>query len=166
MIAHAAAVPPMRRYEINEPSGCWLWLGYTDKNGYARLNGQNAHRVFYETHVGPVPEGFDVDHLCKRRNCVNPAHLEAVSEVENLRRQTRTVTFEAKHFEICREGHPMEGDNLRMYAGKRTCAQCTRDKDNARRRAAGIPARNFSLPSASAFTAWVEGVSLSAETAT
>ena len=137
MIAHSTAVPVLNRYEVNEVTGCWLWLGYTDKKGYARVNSQNAHRVFYIEHVGPVPDGFDVDHLCKREGCVNPAHLEAVTEQENLDRITRTVTYQGKKFEICREGHPLTGDNLRLYnrsdrsEKRRGCAVCIRAKARA-----------------------------------
>jgi len=115
VIAHSTAVPVLNRYEVNEVTGCWLWLGYTDKNGYARVNSQNAHRVFFVEHVGPVPDGFDVDHLCKRRDCVNPAHLESVTEQENILRITRTVTYQGRSFEICRNGHPLTGDNLRLH---------------------------------------------------
>ena len=138
MIAHTTEVPVLNRYEVNEVTGCWLWLGYTDKNGYARLNSENAHRVFYVEHVGPVPDGFDVDHLCKRRNCVNPAHLEAVTEQENLDRITRTVTYQGKRFDICSEGHPLIGDNLRIYnradraQSRRGCAICIRAKARAK----------------------------------
>lgn len=153
-IIHSHAVPMLERYEVNDVTGCWLWLGYTDKNGYARLNSENAHRVFYVKHVGPVPAGFDVDHLCKRRNCVNPAHLEAVSEQENLDRVTRTVSYQGRNFDICREGHPLTGDNLRVSprsdreSPKRVCRACERMKRHARYLVANpdVTPRNFRSP--------------------
>jgi hypothetical protein len=154
VIAHSTAVPVLNRYEVNEVTGCWLWLGYTDKNGYARVNSQNAHRVFFVEHVGPVPDGFDVDHLCKRRDCVNPAHLESVTEQENILRITRTVTYQGRSFEICRNGHPLTGDNLRLHnrvdrsEKRRGCAVCARAQGRATYAAAhpdSVP-RNFSVP--------------------
>lgn len=71
---------------------CWLWIAYIDPHGYGRFRvGSSApaalaHRVSYEFHVGPIPEGLDIDHLCFVRACVNPAHLEAVTHTENMRR--------------------------------------------------------------------------------
>lgn len=72
-----------------EEKGCWLWQG-TLRAGYGRvkIGGrlQEAHRASYEHHVGPIPEGLVVDHLCRNRSCINPAHLEPVTEMENIRR--------------------------------------------------------------------------------
>jgi len=66
-------------------------LGYVSRYGYARFNiapGQSvhAHRFAYEELVGPIPEGLDLDHLCRNKTCVNPAHLEPVTRAENVRR--------------------------------------------------------------------------------
>lgn len=76
---------------IPEPnSGCFLWLGKPQQRGYGQftLGGttKTAHRVAYEMYIGDVPDGMDVDHLCRNRLCVNTAHLEVVSHAENLRR--------------------------------------------------------------------------------
>lgn len=78
---------------------CWMWLGtksrphpapLTDDGHYgvAKINGRHwrAHRLAHELFIGPIPDGFDVDHLCCRPLCVNPAHLEAVAPAENRRR--------------------------------------------------------------------------------
>ena len=144
-VLHAAAVPVMERYEINVVTGCWLWLGYVDPKGYAQLAGENAHRAFYRELVGVIEDGNDIDHLCKRRNCVNPAHLESVTEQENIDRITRTVRYQGKAFDICREGHPMSGDNLRLYKRgdrlRRACAECARVKNRARAHAKGVTPR-------------------------
>jgi hypothetical protein len=74
-------------------SGCMIWLGGLDKGGYGQFHctkGSNvkkmAHRASYEHFIGPVPEGMDLDHLCRVRCCVNPDHLEPVSRKENVRR--------------------------------------------------------------------------------
>lgn len=69
---------------------CWIWTGALNGNGYGRLRRNSfnlyPHRVAYEYEVGPIPEGFQIDHLCGVRACVNPDHLEAVSQYENNRR--------------------------------------------------------------------------------
>lgn len=73
------------------PGGCWLWTGYVMKStGYGQIGvGQRlvlTHRASYEAHVGPIPRGLHVDHLCRVRRCINPDHLEAVTQAENNRR--------------------------------------------------------------------------------
>lgn len=87
----------MRRVAIDEGSGCWLWQGATSaKSGYGRIRVGSrlddsvktvqAHRLSYELHVGPIPEGLDLDHLCRNRACVNPDHLEPVTHIVNCHR--------------------------------------------------------------------------------
>lgn len=109
-------------------SGCWLWDASTSADGYGRvmLNGrvQNAHRVSYEIHVGPVPEGLVVDHLCRNRCCVNPDHLEPVTERENFRRG-----YAGKHVRVpvthCWRGHLYtEQNTYRDKKGVRSCRAC------------------------------------------
>jgi hypothetical protein len=76
---------------IVDDDGCWLWQPAPGGNGYGRLSvhGRLAyvHRVSYELHVGPIPDGLTIDHLCRVRTCVNPAHLEPVTFAENTRRE-------------------------------------------------------------------------------
>lgn len=71
---------------------CWIWAGGTSEDGYGRAwaNGRQipAHRHYYELHVGPIPEGLVLDHLCRIPSCVNPGHLEPVTPAENVRRGT------------------------------------------------------------------------------
>jgi hypothetical protein len=67
-------------------NGCWLWLGSCNKRyGYFKTRIQ-AHRYAYELMIGPVPDGLELDHLCRNRYCVNPSHLEAVSHRTNVLR--------------------------------------------------------------------------------
>ena len=74
---------------VVDPSGCWLWTSTTNGE-YGQFGFSThtvyAHRVSYQHHVGPMPEGYTIDHLCKVKLCVNPEHLEAVTYRENMRR--------------------------------------------------------------------------------
>jgi hypothetical protein len=75
-----------RKYEVNK-AGCWVWNGPVFNGyGYMKVAGRvrGAHRVSYELFVGAVPEGLQLDHLCRNRACLNPAHLEPVTMVENV----------------------------------------------------------------------------------
>lgn len=75
---------------VHKTNSCWLWTGRKMWNGYGQFDlGQKAvlpHRFAYELIKGPIPKGITLDHLCKVRHCVNPAHLEAVTMRENIMR--------------------------------------------------------------------------------
>ena len=85
--------------------GCWLWDAAIDRTtGYGRFHAQvghmaYAHRFAYELLVGPIPDGYDIDHLCRVRECVNPRHLEPVTRRENLMRgETLTAAHAAGRY--------------------------------------------------------------------
>jgi hypothetical protein len=116
-------------------AGCWVWLGYVDKAGYARINIRHkgkrkaalAHKVAYEYFVCEVPAGLELDHKCRVRCCVNPEHLEPVTRLENVRRGL--VPFVSKNrfagVTQCQRGHPFSGENLgRSKNGRRYCKFC------------------------------------------
>ena len=110
-------------------SGCWLWLGCVDPNGYARMydgvsGGRPVHQVAYEIHKGPIPENLHIDHRCRVRCCVNPNHLEAVTQLENTRRGHGLAVVNAAKTH-CPAGHLYSDGNTYHYAlGGRTCRVC------------------------------------------
>jgi hypothetical protein len=111
---------------------CWLWTGpLVDGYGQAQFEGrgQRIMRVIYRQLVGPIPEGLVLDHLCRVRRCVNPAHLEPVTNRENgLRGETIQARFFARTH--CDNGHPFSGENLiiRPENGSRRCRKCCNER--------------------------------------
>lgn len=109
---------PKVTFEPN--TGCWLWLAACDQDGYAILGKTYAHIVSYEIEFGPVPEGLQLDHLCRQRCCVNPRHLEPVTISENVRRGKRAI-------KMCPKGHPYSEENTYITPlGHRQCRICKR----------------------------------------
>ena len=77
----------LRQTNIVGKEQCWPWLGsISQRHGYGKFGQRGAHRVAYEHFIGPVPDGLQLDHLCRVRSCVNPWHLEPVTVGENIRR--------------------------------------------------------------------------------
>lgn len=109
-------------------SGCWLWTGYVMANGYARYwradGSTMAHRYAYQLHKGPIPEGLQLDHLCRVRCCVNPDHLEAVTIKTNVLRGIGITANNAK-LTHCKHGHPLIPENIYQYHDNgRRCRIC------------------------------------------
>ena len=127
-----------------EPNtGCWLWTGHCMKDGYGQFGIKAtevllAHRAAYKFFVGPIPDGLELDHLCKTRCCVNPRHLEPVTHLENIRRGDAGVVRIAINASItlCPQGHDYSPENTRISWCKygtseklypcRNCRECAR----------------------------------------
>jgi hypothetical protein len=79
-------------YTLDVETNCWMWEGAVDDQGYAQIKrggrGGHGHRVVWEETHGPVPDGLELDHICKRRRCINPDHLEAVTHATNCQRSS------------------------------------------------------------------------------
>jgi hypothetical protein len=134
--------PPLDRFAEKialTDSGCIEWIGGQNGAGYGSfyvdwVDGRSlkalAHRWSYEYHVGPIPIGLHIDHLCRNTLCVNPQHLEPVTQAENTLRGTGVAAIHAAKSE-CVNGHPLSGDNLvlRSNGRWRDCRECRRAKD-------------------------------------
>lgn len=132
---------PLERSELDrfaekvalQDDGCIVWIGGMHRNGYGQFMPTKGttdnkkllpHRWSYEYHVGPIPVGLVIDHLCRNRACVNAEHLEPVTAGENVRRGNAVKTH-------CPQGHPYSGDNL-YPGGRKRCRTCIRKRDRAR----------------------------------
>jgi len=115
------------------PDECWEWTGWCDRAGYGRFRPTSkqsdpktpAHRFAYELFVGPIPDGLELDHLCRNKSCVNPGHLEPVTAQVNSRRRSAALPPKTH----CRQGHPFDEANTSIQKdGSRKCRACDRER--------------------------------------
>lgn len=117
---------------------CWEWTASRNAKGYgcfrvADRRNATAHRVAWEMLVGVIPEGMQLDHLCRNRSCVNPDHLEVVDGRTNTLRGNAMSARWARRTH-CNYGHPFDEENTRVWGNDgRRCAQCQSDRAKARR---------------------------------
>ena len=117
------------KVDKSDPSGCWIWTaarnpvsGYGQVGAGGRYGGMLlAHRVAYELTVGPIPDGMTLDHVCNRRECVNPAHLDPCTTQVNTARGKERRT-------ACRVGHPRRGNISRAPDGAERCRACNTER--------------------------------------
>ncbi len=135
---------------------CWIWHGGRDRDGYGLWSETKAsttvrlHRYIFAWLVHPLPKGQqygEIDHLCRRRPCCNPVHLEFVPTKINCLRGNSPSGINARKTH-CKRGHPLSGENLFYDQGKRQCRACCRKRDRQRKQA-GRDAAKLCLPTVS-----------------
>lgn len=137
---------PTLGYDVNLRSkfiplgseACWPWLGYKSPNHYSnfvfKVNGKSksktAHRAVYERYFGEIAKGLVLDHLCKNIHCVNPFHLEPVTQRENLHRSDNHIGVNARKTH-CLNGHEFTPENTYIPPKKpnsRYCKTCANER--------------------------------------
>ncbi len=115
---------------VKKTETCWIWTGIKNNKGYAKVTcgGKTlqGHRFIYEALKGKIEDGLVIDHLCRNSACVNPEHLEPVTQQENTLRGNGPASINAKKIE-CDSGHMLSGANLYITpGGRRQCRACRR----------------------------------------
>lgn len=112
---------------VDRSGDCWVWTAAKSTGGYGRVYWQGrllqAHRVAYELEREPIPEGLEIDHLCRNRACVNPQHMEPVTTRTNLLRGEGVAAMKARRTH-CDHGHELTPENVYLWHGARWCRTC------------------------------------------
>lgn len=118
----------MRHIKLHD-DGHWLWTGATQPNGYGytrwKINGKwrhaFVHRLFYEEHVGPIPKGLQIHHICGVKTCVNPNHLQALTPKEHTATKNSRGAPKKSH---CKRGHKFTAENTYWFNNTKNCRIC------------------------------------------
>jgi len=140
----AFRVDPTTRYTVG-PGGCWLWSGPLNAKGYGKHGRKMAHRLVYEILRGSVPDGLQLDHTCRTRQCVNPDHLEPVTSRVNTMRGVGIAARRAVST-TCKSGHQLIGSNVYIDPlGYRRCRACVArwQRESKERRRVAIGENSF-----------------------
>ncbi|HET6917593.1 MAG TPA: HNH endonuclease signature motif containing protein [Acidimicrobiales bacterium] len=143
---------------IDASTDCWVYRGRLNTQGYGDATSAKAerrvlvHRFVYELLRGPIPNGLDLDHLCRVRACCNPDHLEPVTHRVNMLRGEAPTSINARKTH-CDYGHPLSGDNLNLVPNGRQCRTCTRRLRAERRTREGAEDRRRDAERARAYRA-------------
>ena len=115
---------------IKSVDGCWQWDMPNKSNGYGEFlvhyKRISAHRFSYEYFVGEIPDGLQIDHICRNRGCVNPNHLRVTSIAENVLSGVG-ITAINKRKTHCIRWHALKDGNVYLWRGKRNCRICRSD---------------------------------------
>lgn len=119
---------------VENEDGCWIWAGPVDRrDGYGRFSSKAAHRISYERLIGEIPAGMVIDHICRRRACVNPKHMRVVTNAENILCGEGITARHARATE-CGRGHPFDEENTYYRPdGLRMCRACQLERGRAYR---------------------------------
>ncbi len=122
--------------QVNKTDNCWLWTGFVNKRGYGEyaspyLTTRLVHRIAYGLIKGELPD-MPLDHMCREKTCCNPAHLEPVSNLTNVRRSNIGQHWANKTH--CPKGHAYDEENTIRYKGSRTCRECKNKANRERMR--------------------------------
>lgn len=143
--ARPLSIEEILQTRVSIENECWIWTGYSKPIGrnpegsrYGRFSGIYAHVLVYVSLVGEVPEGMELDHLCRKTLCVNPAHLQPVIHRENVLRGEGHTAKNARKTK-CPNGHAYTKKNTRLYTSPqgqiaRICRACEYERSIARRR--------------------------------
>lgn len=120
----------MRKVDLPKDIGeCWMWIGSVNSSGYGTISvgtrTMQAHRVSYELwNTNPIPDGLVLDHVCWNKSCVNPDHLEPVTQSENNYRTFDDPRNQKTH---CKRGHALTPENVIRWRTHRRCKTCHRE---------------------------------------
>ncbi len=148
------------KWKADDASGCWLWTAAIDIGGYGsfsptRVCTARAHRYAWELHNGPIPEGMLLDHVCRVRRCVNPAHLRLATHRQNSIENSESIPAMNAQKTACDHGHPFTPENTYLWHGRRNglprlvrkCRACEAAKDRRRRARHRADAARSAAPS-------------------